>query len=192
LPTAGNICVNQRDNPIPSDVIAVNKAAHTAIDKYNQTNGVKGSPWSYYKLVNVQSYPFDKSQIDPTNPNGIHNPATFFQANIVVETNYTLQLFHGRFPPTNGSATDYPGANSNPPPATVPPPPNVYTFPGNPAKVVAYNMGGCMGCHGNAQVAGSNFSFILNQGPVLTPDAPAAAAGADLRKKYLDQFKAKR
>jgi hypothetical protein len=181
LPTGGSICVNQRDNPIPSDVIAVNKEAHDAIRAYNSAHNITQSPWLFYKLVDVQAYPFDKSHVDPTNPNGMHNPATFFQANIVVETNYTLQMFHGRFGSTNGAPTDFPAK----PPS--PPPPNVFVFGGTPPKVSSYNMGGCMGCHGNAQVAGSDFSFILNQGPVGFPEPPKSDP-AMLRKKYMQQF----
>jgi len=185
LPTGGNICVNKRDNPIPSDIIAINKLAHDAIQSYNASNGITKSPWLYYKLVNVQPYPFDKSQIDPTNPNGMHNPATFFQANIVVETNYTLQLFHGRIQ-SNGAPTDYP---ASPP---TPPPPNVFVFSGTPpTTVTSYNMGGCMGCHGNAQVAGTDFSFILNEGAVSSPE-PATASATELSATYLEQFQPRR
>lgn len=186
VPTGKNICVNKRDNSIPSDVIAVNKAAHDAIRAYNKNNGISQSPWLYYKLVNVQAFPFDKSQIDPTNPNGIHNPATFFQANIVVETNYTLQLFHGRIS-ANGAPTDFPVPAPSPTPKiplTPVIPPNVYTFIGTPKPTVrSYNMGGCMGCHGNAQALGYDFSFILKQGGVLDPESPAISS-ATLVKRY--------
>ena len=94
LTGGGAICVNQRYEPIPPDVIAVNKAAHQAIASYNTANGVASSPWPYYKLVSVQASPFDISAISPSN--SIHGPAVFYQANIVVETNYTLQQFQGR------------------------------------------------------------------------------------------------
>ena len=98
LTGGGAICVNQRYEPIPPDVIAVNKAAHQAIAGYNTTNGVASSPWPYYKLVSVQASPFDISAISPSN--SIHGPAVFYQANIVVETNYTLQQFQGRISST--------------------------------------------------------------------------------------------
>lgn len=183
VPTGGNICVNRRDNAIPPDIVAVNQAAHDAIRRYNAANGIKQSPWLYYKLVNVQAYPFDKSQINTTDPNAPHNPSTFFQANIVVETNYTLQLFHGRVVaagPGNGAPTDFPTPNVPATAAAVPP--NVYVVGAN-NTVSAYNMGGCMGCHGNAQAAGSDFSFILNQGPVREPEFPQISP-ALLRPKY--------
>ena len=94
LTGGGAICVNQRYEPIPPDVIAVNNAAHQAITSYNTANGVANSPWLYYKLVSVQASPFDVSAKSPTDP--VHGPAVFYQANIVVETNYTLQQFQGR------------------------------------------------------------------------------------------------
>ena len=60
-----------------------------------------------------------------------------------------------------------------------------FNFDGTPTKNVIsnqqeFNMGGCMGCHGNAQVLfGSDFSFILagaggNNAPDVTgPGTPA-------------------
>ena len=68
LPSGGNICVNTRDNAILSDVCMVNAAAHAAIAQYAGAKGLGRSPWLYYKLVNVQYVPFDKSQIDFEGP----------------------------------------------------------------------------------------------------------------------------
>ena len=65
-----------------------------AITGYDTANGLGNSPWLYFKLVSVQASPFDVSAISPTDP--IHGLAVFFQANIVVETNYTPQQFQGR------------------------------------------------------------------------------------------------
>ena len=47
-------------------------------------------------------------------------------------------------------------------------------------------MGGCMGCHGNAQFAGDDFSFMLRGGPVIEPDVPELDSTnvAKLLKKY--------
>jgi hypothetical protein len=87
LTDGGAICINQRYEPIPPDVIAVNNAAHQAITSYNTANGVVNSPWLFYKLVSVQASPFDVSAKSPTDP--VHSPAVFYQSNIVVETNYT-------------------------------------------------------------------------------------------------------
>ena len=176
----GAICVNQRYEPIPPDVIAVNNAAHQAITSYNTANGVVNSPWLYYKLVSVQALPFDVSAKSPTDP--LHSPAVFYQANIVVETNYTLQQFQGRISTSaagQGAPTSLGGL----------PPPNVVTPAPTPPSVVGVNMGGCMGCHGNAQVTGgTDFSFILAEGVTKRPDTPSAIGDAQLRAKYLDLF----
>ena len=180
LPSGGDICVDRRYHDIPDTVIAVNKSVHAGIKQYNSKNGLTTSPWLYYKLVNVQWQPFDKSVINPSDPNGNYNPATFYQANIVVETNYTLQKFSGRqirFTPSKsiGLPTDYPKGSSSPDFH------NVYEF--NNKIVTSSNMGGCMGCHGNAQVAGNDFSFILQNSPFLTPEGPSIAS-VSLFKRY--------
>jgi hypothetical protein len=101
LTGGGAICVNQRYESIHPDVVAVNTAAHQAITAYNAAQQVTNSPWPYYKLVSVQAQPFDVSAISPTDPT--HSAAVFFQANIVVETNYTLQQFQGRIATGTGA-----------------------------------------------------------------------------------------
>ena len=98
-PTAGNICVNKRDNALPQYVKDANRDAHSAISAYlqNQNPRIQSAPWLYYKLVNVQYYPYDK-EVTTETPNGslytskppytAKNPApsSFYMANIVVET----------------------------------------------------------------------------------------------------------
>lgn len=158
----GVICINQRYHPIPPAIVKVNRAAHAAIEKYQS-----GTPWQYYKLVNVQARPFDTAAIDTQHPDSPHNPSTYFMANIVVETDSTLQRFNGALlatGPHSGVNTSFS--------ATGGAAHNVYVP--NAGHYQAYNMGGCMGCHGNAQVAGTDFSFILNEGPVYFPETPAA------------------
>ncbi len=184
----GNICVNKRYNAIPPAVIRVNKSAHQAIKNYNGKNGIASSPWQYYKLVNVQWKPFNNSQINTTDPNSDFIPSTYYQANIVVETNNTLQQFSGqqiKVQPGLSSSIKYEGVKSN------------YTFndtlfynvhvPNN-GRYDIYNMGGCMGCHGNAQVAGTDFSFLLFFGPNYFPEFPEKDKDGNLksifRKKY--------
>ena len=173
----GPICVNQRTHPIPDEIIAVNQAFHDAITVYNkQYNGGKTTPWNFYKLVNVQAKPIDKTPgVIYTGPDA----ASFYQSNEVVETNYNLQFFSGRLvnpSPSNGTLTsDYVfGPDSNP--ANTDPTKNqpfkntFYLQTKNGSQVQTYNMGGCMGCHGNAQQAGDDFSFILNVGRNDAPD----------------------
>ena len=143
-PSGGQICVNRRDNPIPDYAIEANKLAHAAIKDYLASVGVPSSPWLAYKLVNVQYYPFDKPT-DPTIPNGslysaappftAANPApsSFYQANIVVETNRALQLFSGGLSPNINSDWNQDGTS------------HTNTIYGGRV----YNMGGCLGCHGS-------------------------------------------
>lgn len=174
LPSDGKICVNGRYNPIPSAIINVNKAAHTAIINYNKANGVSNSPWENYKLVNIQYKPFNFNEIDDKN----NLQSTYFQANIVVETNYTLQKFAGQQIATGneaGQTSNYAGGQ---------PFYNVHLPNGNSYDKI--NMGGCMGCHGNAQFSGNDFSFMLREGPVIEPDVPVTDSlnVAKLVKKY--------
>jgi hypothetical protein len=179
-PVGGNICVNKRDNDIPLYAIDANKAAHSAIKSYLQRNKIKSAPWLYYKLVNVQYYPYSKdiSKVKIT-PNGslytsnppytAKNPAasSFYQANIVVETNRSLQLFSGglTIPPGNGVSTDWNAGGT----------PHMNTYYGG----AFYNAGGCLGCHGSqgqnpANQAG-DFSVILARGSVTLPEYPATS-----------------
>jgi hypothetical protein len=181
-PSGGNICVNQRDNDIPSFVINANAQAHAAIAAYLKTNKIASAPWLYYKLVNVQYFPYDKV-ITTVKPNGslytskppytAQNPApsTFYQANIVVETNRALQLFSGGLSPD--ISTDW---NSD----------------GTPHKNTYYggsfhNMGGCMGCHGsqgqNPPGQAGDFSVILARGSVPFPEAPTLPGLKTLKLK---------
>ena len=171
----GNVCVNRRAHPIPQEVINVNKAAQEAIAAYNQTNNIPSSPWQHYKLVNVQYVPIDKP-----NPGGLYtgaDAATYYQANSVIETDFNLQYFSGQFQPY-GAPSSITKAESL----------NLITdwnldgtaFSNVYAGGNAYNMGGCMGCHGNAQVAlGSDFSFILQGGRVAEPEAAGVPVGQE-------------
>ena len=176
----GNICINYRDHAIPQAIIDANQAAHNAMN--NSTNSIPNSPWQYYKLVNVQSYPFNKPA-DDSDPN--HGLATFFQSNSVVETNYTLQNFSGRL--FNGYiVTNIPPTPSVTPSPLVPViPPNDYVYSGSPppSTVTSYNMGGCMGCHANAQSFGFDFSFITKFAQDAAPDFPTTPAPT-LANKY--------
>lgn len=155
LPETKWIGVNKRKHDIPDTVIAVNEAAQEAIAGYNDGK----STAQYYKLVNVQYVPVDKpAGVTYSGTPPLKTPAgedvatgTYYQANIVVETDYNLQVFSGRFNGSSGTITDY---NDNATPFY-----NVL-YGGHQA-----NMGGCMGCHGNAQVKGSDFSFILGNPP---------------------------
>jgi hypothetical protein len=163
------ICVNKRYFPIPSQIIAVNAAAHTAVANY----GAKG-PWQYYKLVNVQWQPFEAANIDITGANSSRLAATYYLSNSVVETDTTLQQFFGALS-YNGVKTGFetPSSSPNNEVSTSMPAHNIYLSPGTGTpsnQFTRYSMGGCMGCHGRAERAGSDFSFTLNEGPVAGPD----------------------
>jgi len=180
-PSGGNICVNKRDNAIPMDVISANAQAHAAIAAYLKQNSIPSAPWLAYKLVNVQYFPYDKV-ITTQTPNGsLYNgqppytaqnpaPSSFYQANIVVETNRALQLFSGGLSPNISTDWNQDGSQHK----------NSY-YNGS-----HYNMGGCMGCHGsqgqNPQGQAGDFSVILARGSVLLPEVPAVESGGSLTR----------
>jgi hypothetical protein len=192
----GLVYVNKRIHSIPATVIDVNQTAHEAIMAYNQANNLSDSPWLYYKLVNVQWQPIDKPTpgVDYTAPDA----ATYYQANIVVETDYNLQVFSGRFQQGNQGTSDDPSPGG--PFVFTGDPTNPadrkyisglitdFTFDGTPFKNViynnqAFNMGGCMGCHGNTQVSGHDFSFILaGAGFNFIPDVGGPEKPSNLNK----------
>jgi len=174
-PIGGDICVNRRDNDIPPYVVGTNAAAHAAIHSYLQSHQIASAPWLYYKLVNVQYYPYDKV-IQKVTPNGSPytskppytalNPAasSFYQANIVVETNRALQFFSGGLSQGgNGVSTDWNADGT----------PHKNTYYGGKF----YNNGGCLGCHGsqgqNPGGQAGDFSVILARGSVPVPEYPA-------------------
>jgi hypothetical protein len=173
----GGICVNKRRNSIPQEIIDINDEAHQKIRAYDKANNVNDSPWPYYKLVNVQFQPFNGADVVDNDANSNRLVSTYRQANIVVETNYTLQNFSGRLT-DDGQTSDFTGTDT--------PFKNVVVANGDKSAFNRYNMGGCMGCHGNAQISGTDFSFMLNEGPEIEPEAPdfSNAARAALRKKY--------
>lgn len=177
LPTAGFICVNYRDNAIPQPIIDANQTAHAAMKSYGQTNGIADTPFLYYKLINVQYVPIDKQSLGlyaGNDPNSCQNPACYYLANIVVETNDTLQLFSSSFLST-GSKTEYDAQFSEPAAFPSPPPSGSKEIHKNLFYAgTHYDMGGCMGCHGSqGQQAGGDFSVILANGGVNSPEPPA-------------------
>ena len=165
--TQGKVAVNKRIHDIPQTIINANRAAHAAIAAYNQRQGIPSSPWLYYKLVNVQYAPYDKPPgITYRGLSGGPDPSTYYQANEVIETDHVLQVFSGQFqpqlsPPNQGInrfglITDYQ--------------PDGTVFKNVQFNGKGYLMGGCMGCHGNAQFGGVGFSFIFGGGPVPAPE----------------------
>jgi hypothetical protein len=178
-PTKSYITVNRRRFSIPSQpIIKVNQDVHSQIATYgyNRANNV----WLNYKLVNVQWIPAG-NQLQKTpgllygdtslGAKPIIAPESFYLSNSLVETNMILSAFSGQFNFSVGdglSITDFYYANkaytNNNSGRTASktlgaPFYNIYTKGG------PYNMGGCMGCHGNTTVnGGSDASFILGHG----------------------------
>jgi hypothetical protein len=186
-PTTGFICVNARQNPIPPTVVGVNHAVQASIDAYEAAHGqATPSPLSHYKLVNVQYVPYDNPQPGPfagNDPTTGNNSASFYLANIVVETNRSLQLFNGGL--INSLVQGQYAGRFEVPPTVVPGnPTHKQTFYGGHA----YNMGGCMGCHGsqgqNPGGQAGDFSVILARGGLANmnpePPAPITRTGAAL------------
>ncbi len=175
LPSMGYICVNKRDNDIPPAVVDTNKRAHALIQSYSSQHGVKNSVWQYYKLLNVQYQPINKNhaglfgtQSGENNFLNEHNPSSYYLANIVVETNRSLQLFSGGLvnAGTTGSNSDY--ASQFEGGSSMAIHPNMFY------QRSGYNMGGCMGCHGSqGQIQGGDFSVIVARGRVKFPETPA-------------------
>jgi hypothetical protein len=175
LPSQGYICVNSRDNPIPAEVIQANNAAHAAIAAYARAKGIGSGPWAFYKLVNVQYAPIDKMQPGPypgNDPKTGRNPASYYLANGVVETDRPLQLFSGGLVSGGslGVNSDYPTQFGEPAGGT-----HKNSF----YKAHGYDMGGCMGCHGSqGQHQGGDFSVILARGQVDQPEGlPVVSRG---------------
>ncbi|MDG1462088.1 MAG: hypothetical protein P8R04_00835 [Gammaproteobacteria bacterium] len=168
LPSGGFICQNYRDSATSSSIEKANLNAHLAIKAYTLKNDIAKSPWEYYRLVNVQAEPFDKTEISESSFLENRSESTYYLANIMVETDYTLQRFSGQLSaglksdlPANFDA--YNGSNTHQ---------NVLSFNDEGYLIKASNMGGCMGCHGVAQSGGNDFSFVLSGGRVKEPEAP--------------------
>jgi hypothetical protein len=114
------------------------------------------SIWQNYRLVGVQAVPTN----DTTS-------FSFFLANYVVESDYTLNHFRG-----SGIGTPHDGRANT-----------LY-------KGQFYSMGGCQGCHGAAQKSfGTDFSFMLDAfgKPVQKPDISITDSTAKL-KRYIKAF----
>jgi hypothetical protein len=170
LPSGGPICQNARTHPLPQVILNANQDAHAEIADYASQNGIQNPVWMYYKLINVQYQPFDITQVVSDTSSDL-NASTFYLNNEVVETDYTLANFSGQISDT-GPPTDLPANfdRFNPERTTFQ---NVLLFDDNNELTDTFNMGGCLGCHGIAQVnKGTDFSFILSNGRVAVPETP--------------------
>jgi hypothetical protein len=180
LPTGGDVCVDQRFHPIADVITEVNGEAHQAIDAYTALHAITTSPWRYYKLINVQPQPFDKSQIQ-YGPGVNLGPSTYYTANGVIETDYSLGVFSGQIA-ADGAPTDFtsqgqPGFK------------NVVLLPFQGRSVIPpVNMGGCTGCHsGSAAAYGTDFSFILGQ-TTSVPETPGVTGFSLLQREHYQKL----
>ncbi|BDX05398.1 hypothetical protein [Planctobacterium marinum] len=145
------------------------------------------SVWRNYRLKGVQAIPTSY----PDNNGTV--PLDYYLANIAVESSQPgLQLFSGAVDNPN-SGNQYTFTNYRALPNTKGiKGPNVSPAPQKSMIGAAkWTMGGCMGCHGNAQVAGQDMSFlgfgIGGNGFFVDPVA-ASDMSAKERKDYYDKL----
>jgi hypothetical protein len=125
-----------RAHPIHSQVAPVNDAVHTLFMQQDPN-----TVWQYYKLVGVQAQPMNSPLLGAPSDDFSY----YYLANIVVETNQTLQNFSGSVSQQTGTPIPFK---------------NVYL---NGAAGSPFQMGGCQGCHGTqGQVAGGDFSAVVS------------------------------
>ena len=139
------------------------------------SSSIHGPPYPLAgPLVGTQFASVDLSGQDPpfspANPPVTYDPTGIGQnaylANLVIETNYGLQNFQG-LPPGLDVIEHY-GNNArtgarikgNPSPGFLRQSPNLAWDIKHQQKA-GWTMGGCMGCHGVAQLQGFSFSFVL-------------------------------
>ncbi|MCZ6857519.1 MAG: hypothetical protein O7F70_05925 [Gemmatimonadetes bacterium] len=147
--TAINV-IRMQNYPLPSTT-AVNDSVHASIRRQNSS-----SVWLNYRLIGTQfvAVGSDSASLTYNQP--------YYLANLVVETNQGLQHFRGL--PPNVTVTPYytdklsiAGTGGQ----FAPTQPNVIF---NRQQRAPVTMGGCMGCHGVAQLNGYNFSFVFQDG----------------------------
>ena len=133
------------------------------------------SVWQNYQLVGVQFATKNADATQGNYPIGSNDPGhvgqSYYLANLTLETSWGLQNFQGSPPelvpihtfanyiPSRCESLDHYDRNC----------PNIV----NTLDGTAYNTGGCMGCHGIAQLLGTDFSFVLLVGGGEIDPAPA-------------------
>jgi hypothetical protein len=161
-----------RKYPILPGTQQVNQQVHQAL---GCTGGAGDSVWCNYQLVGTQFQAIDinglPTQPPPANPNDPTNIGQpLYLANLVIETNDGLQQFQG-LPPFPDVIAHFESQVMAK---------NVNAFVRDGKNLVsggtAVNMGGCMGCHGVAQLRGFSFSFVLEDGQ--------AGAGVDTEMNF--------
>jgi hypothetical protein len=166
--------INLSTPPIPNDPVTRAHAIHSQIQPVNDavhaafTAADPTTIWQYYKLIGVQATPLSGPPVATAPPDDL---SYYYLANIVVESNQTLQNFFGS---VDGGGNTQPFKN-------------VYLngAPGSP-----FQMGGCQGCHGTqGQALGGDMSRIVALAPYdsMGPpesidDGPATSIQSYLRR----------
>jgi hypothetical protein len=163
-PQLPNIPVT-RNHPIHSQIVPVNSAVRTAFTSKDPT-----TIWQYYRLIGVQATPVNGP---PAASAPTDELSYYYLANIVVETNQTLQNFFGQAPE-----------------GLVQPFKNVYLngAPGSP-----FQMGGCQGCHGTqGQSVGGDMSRLIGAAPSNSAGPPESIDAGETAsaKSYSQRSKA--
>lgn len=144
-----------------SAVYDVNNEVQKAMAK---APGFEKSVWKYYRLVGLQVLPTNEdSSITPAKPDPLTQD--YYLANIVIESSQPgIQLFKGGVKDPHPDKQDFTLLAKRGLPSIL----GVKKLPPNSDQLV---MGGCMGCHGNAQYPRDNgetgsgpsiFSFLIN------------------------------
>lgn len=157
-----------RAHAIHSAIPPVNDAVHKVF-KAKDPDTV----WQYYKLIGVQGMPIDGPPPDTASADEL---SYYYLANIVVETNQTLQNFFGAAP--NGVVVPFK---------------NVYL---KGAQGSPFQMGGCKGCHGTqGQSIGGDMSRLIGTAPANSThppesiDADAVASIKSYFERSLDEIR---
>lgn len=153
------------------------------------TPAFKDSVWRYYRLVGLQVLPTNEdSSVTPAKPDPLTQD--FYLANIVIESSQPgIQLFKGGVTDPIPDKQQFTLLAKRGLPSIL----GVKKLPPNSDKLV---MGGCMGCHGNAQYPRSAdgsgpsiFSFLINKdtlgGQGFSADVRNESSG-ELSKKGLE------
>lgn len=173
-------------NP-PVGTIAVYNVNNEVQQAMAQTPAFKDSVWRYYRLVGLQVLPTNEdSSITPSKPDPLTQD--YYLANIVIESSQPgIQLFKGGVKDPHPDQQNFTlqalrGLASIR---------NVKGLPPNSDKLV---MGGCMGCHGNAQYprdstgqGPSIFSFLISHDTMT-----GKGFSADLRNEPPENLRKKR
>ncbi|MBT2748697.1 MULTISPECIES: hypothetical protein [unclassified Lysobacter] len=127
------------------------------------TPAFKDSVWRYYRLVGLQVLPTNEdSSVTPATPDPLTQD--YYLANIVIESSQPgIQLFKGGVKDPDPDKQQFTLLAKRGLPSIL----GVKKLPPNADQLV---MGGCMGCHGNAQYprneegkGPSIFSFLINR-----------------------------